>query len=232
MLTRRQALFAAGASVATLALSPLAFARPEAKGFTLPKLPYAEDALEPHIDAVTMKIHHSKHHQAYVNGLNDALKGHDKFLSMSVDEVLKNIKDVPADIRQKVVNMGGGHSNHVIFWETMGPKAGGTPTGALAKQIDEAFGSFDKFQTELTTKAATVFGSGWAWLVMNEKGKLEIVQKANQDSPFMVGQKPLLGVDVWEHAYYLKYKNVRPDYIKAWWNVVNWKAVADRAGAK
>lgn len=233
MLSRRQALVATGASVATLALSPLAHAEADdKKGFTLPKLPYAYNALEPHIDALTMTIHHDKHHAAYVAGLNDALKGKDKFLSMPVDKLLRNIKDVPADIRQKVTNMGGGHSNHTIFWEVMGPKGGGKPSGPLAKQINKAFDSFDKFQQKFSTLAVTLFGSGWVWLVKTEKGGLEVVQKPNQVSPYEAGQVPLLGIDVWEHAYYLRYKNVRADYVKAWWNTINWKAVADRAGTK
>ncbi len=226
-LDRRRAL-------AALALSPLAaLARPaddKVKGYTLPKLPYATDALEPYIDKETMQIHHGRHHLAYITGANNALKAHPDLLALPVEKLLADITKVPADIRQTVINMAGGHSNHSIFWEVMGPKAGGEPGGALGKQIDKAFGSFDKFKKQFSA-AAGIFGSGWAWLVKGEKG-LSIVQRKNQDSPYMDGLTPLLGLDVWEHAYYLKYQNKRPDYIAAWWNVVNWKAVADRAAAK
>jgi Fe-Mn family superoxide dismutase len=230
--TRREMLRTAGAGVATLSLASLAAGADEApKGYTLPKLPYAYDALEPSIDEKTMRIHHDKHHAAYVAGANNALKKHPKLLAKPVDALLADITSVPADIRRTVASMAGGHSNHTIFWEIMGPKGGGEPKGALAKSIDVKFGSFDKFQKELSTKAATVFGSGWAWLVVNPKKELEIIQRANQDSPYMTGHTPLVGIDVWEHAYYLKYQNVRPDYVKAWWKVVNWSAVSDRAAA-
>jgi Fe-Mn family superoxide dismutase len=231
-MDRRQVLKAAGLSVATLALSPLhALAQKEAAGYTLPKLPYGYDALEPSIDAETMKIHHGKHHQAYINNANMLLKGEPKLLAMPVDELLADVSKVPEKIRQGVINNAGGHSNHSIFWEVMGPKGGKGPSGALSKAIDGKFGSLDTFQKEFSTKAVTQFGSGWAWLVVNKKGELEIVQRANQNSPIMDGLKPVLGIDVWEHAYYLKYKNLRPDYVKAWWNVVNWAAVADRYAA-
>ncbi len=230
---RRQMLLAAGASAAALALTPLAAlaADEKPKGYTLPKLPYAYDALEPHIDAETMKIHHGRHHLAYITSANNLLKSEPKLLAMPVDELLADIKKVPEKIRQGVINAAGGHSNHSIFWEIMGPKGGGEPKGALAREIDKAFDSFEKFQKALTTAAATQFGSGWAWLVRGKKG-LEIVQRKNQDSPIMDGLKPLLGVDVWEHAYYLKYQNKRPDYLAAWWKTVNWSAVSDRAGAR
>ena len=232
--TRREMLRTAGAGFATLSLaslSALAADEDAPKGYTLPKLPYAYDALEPSIDEVTMRIHHDKHHQAYVTGANNALKKYPKLLAKPVDALLADIKSVPEDIRQTVANMAGGHSNHTIFWEIMGPKGGGEPKGELAKSIDGAFGSFDKFQKTFSTRATTVFGSGWAWLVVNAKKELEIVQRSNQNSPIMAGLSPILGVDVWEHAYYLKYKNVRPDYVAAWWKVVNWDAVADRAAA-
>jgi Fe-Mn family superoxide dismutase len=231
-LTRRQLLWGAGAGAAALALNPLAplsaLAADDKPGFTLPPLPYAYDALEPHIDAETMRIHHDKHHQAYVNNLNAALKDQPELLKKNVAEILADVKSVPEGVRQAVINNGGGHANHTIFWLIMGPKAGGQPTGPLAKAIDDAFGSFDKFQKQLSTAGATQFGSGWAWLVADSTGKLAVRKAANQDSPYMVGVTPLLGVDVWEHAYYLKYKNDRPGYIKAWWNVVNWKTVEDR----
>jgi Fe-Mn family superoxide dismutase len=232
--TRRQFLRTAGVSAATLALAPLARAEEKKadkkEGFTLPKLPYAYDALEPSIDAETMKIHHDKHHAAYVNNLNAALKDHLKPLPSSINAILRDIDSVPEAIRQAVINNGGGHANHSLFWVIMGPKGGGEPSGALAKAIDSAFGSFDKFQAKLSDLAAKRFGSGWAWLVVGEKGKLDALSTANQDSPLMKGQTPILGLDVWEHAYYLKYQNRRPDYIKAWWKVVNWKHVGDLYG--
>jgi superoxide dismutase, Fe-Mn family len=230
--TRREMLRTAGAGVATLSLASLAAGADEApKGYTLPKLPYAYDALEPSIDEKTMRIHHDKHHAAYVAGANKALAKHPKLLAKPVDALLADITSVPMDIRRTVANMAGGHSNHTIFWEIMGPKGGGEPKGALAKAIDAQFGSFDKFQKELSTKAATVFGSGWGWLVVNPKKELEIIQRANQDSPYMTGHTPLVGIDVWEHAYYLKYQNVRPAYVAAWWKVANWSAISDRAAA-
>lgn len=235
--TRRQFLAQTSAGVATLALVPTfgcqAAVEKKAEeekpvGYTLPKLPYAYDALEPSIDAKTMEIHYTKHHQAYINNANNALKDYPKLLAKPVDDLLRNISEVPDKIKKAVVNNAGGHSNHSIFWEIMGPK-GGEPGGALAKAIDKAFDSFDKFQKTFSTAGTTQFGSGWAWLVVGKKG-LEIVQRANQDSPLMDGLEPLLGIDVWEHAYYLKYQNRRPDYIAAWWKVVNWKAVEDRYG--
>ncbi|MFO0929217.1 MAG: superoxide dismutase [Gemmataceae bacterium] len=235
LLSRRQALTAAGASVTAAALAPFA-ARAEEKAATpkhyvLPKLPYSVDALEPHIDAKTMEIHHDKHHQAYINNALTILKGHAELLAMPVNDLLTHIKRVPDKLRQGAINNVGGHSNHTIFWEVMGPKGGGEPSGALAKDIDSTFGSFDKFQKLFSLAATTQFGSGWAWLVADDKGKLKVVQRKNQDSPIMDGLKPLLGIDVWEHAYYLKYQNRRPDYIAAWWKTVNWKAVSDRMGS-
>jgi superoxide dismutase, Fe-Mn family len=232
-LSRRQLLRGAGAGVAALALRPLApltalAAEGGKPGFTLPKLPYAYDALEPYIDAETMHIHHDKHHAAYVKNLNDALKDQPELLKKGIAEILANITTVPEKIRQAVINNGGGHANHTIFWQIMGPQAGGQPSGPLAKAINDAFGSFDKFKTDLSKAGATQFGSGWAWLVADKNGKLAIRKRANQDSPYMEGDTPLLGVDVWEHAYYLKYKNERPKYIAAWWNVVNWDAVNKR----
>lgn len=231
-LNRRQVLSALGAGVATLALGPrFLHAQAAPAGFTLPKLPYPVNALEPNIDAQTMEIHHDRHHAAYVANLNAALKDQPDLLKMPIDQLMRNIDKVPQMIRQAVINNGGGHANHSLFWEIMGPGAGGQPSGPVAKAIDDAFGSFDKFQTALTTAGTTRFGSGWAWLVVGEKGKLEVFSLPNQDSPLMTGKTPILGLDVWEHAYYLKYQNKRPDYIKAWWNVVNWKAVAERYAA-
>ena len=199
---------------------------------TLPKLPYMYDDLEPHIDAKTMEIHHTKHHQAYIDKLNAAIKG-TKFENMDINEVLKNINEVPENIRAAVRNHGGGHSNHSFFWAIMSPEGGGEPDGNLADAINSAFGSVKKFKEEFSTAAANRFGSGWAWLV-SDGGKLSIVSTANQDSPLMGKEvagcsgTPLLGLDVWEHAYYLKYQNKRPDYIKAFWEVVNWEEVQRR----
>ena len=193
---------------------------------TLPALPYPPDALEPHIDKQTMEIHHGKHHATYVNNLNAALEKHAELQSKSLEELLRGINSVPEDIRTAVRNNGGGHANHTMFWQIMGPKAGGQPTGAIADAIKSSFGGFDKFKEELKKAAVGRFGSGWAW-VISSGGKLTI-ETANQDSPVSDGQTPLLGVDVWEHAYYLKYQNRRPDYIDAWWNVVNWAEVNKR----
>ncbi len=191
----------------------------------LPALPYAHDALEPHIDARTMEIHHGKHHAAYVTNLNNALEGHAALETRSLTELLANIGSVPEAIRGAVRNNGGGHFNHSLFWKIMKPGGGGKPSGALAEAIDSTFGSFDAFKDKLTTAAATRFGSGWGWLYV-KNGKLELGSTPNQDSPLMEGGRPILGVDVWEHAYYLRYQNRRPDYLAAWWNVVNWEQVA------
>ncbi len=228
-LTRRQLLFAAGTGAAALALAPLAAAADAdpKPGYELPKLPYPYDALEPHIDAETMKIHHDLHHKAYVDSLNAALKDNPDLAKKPVDQLLLEIDKVPMEIRQRVINQGGGHANHTLFWEVMAKDAGGMPKGDLAKAIDEAFGGFDKFQTQMSTAATAQFGSGWAWLALN-KGKLQVIALPNQNSPLLQGMTPILGLDVWEHAYYLKYRNKRPDYVKAWWNVVNWDNVAAR----
>ena len=190
---------------------------------TLPKLPYAYNALEPYIDEQTMTIHHTKHHQAYIDKLNGAVKG-TKFENIDVNEILKKISEVPENIRMAVRNHGGGHSNHSFFWQVMAPKAGGMPTGKIGEAIGKTFGSFDKFREDFANAGMNRFGSGWAWLVVNG-GKLEVYSTANQDSPLMEGKTPILGVDVWEHAYYLKYQNKRADYLSAWWNAVNWHQV-------
>jgi Fe-Mn family superoxide dismutase len=195
--------------------------------YTLPNLPYATNALEPFIDTMTMEIHQGRHHKAYVDNLNKALEGHADLQSKPIAQLLREISQVPDSIRQAVINNGGGHANHAMFWEIMGPGAGGKPSGPLADDINAAFGDFASFQTQLKQAGVTRFGSGWAWLVLAD-GKLKVLSTANQDSPYMTGQAPIMGVDVWEHAYYLKYQNKRPDYLDAWWNVVNWKAVADR----
>ena len=192
--------------------------------YTLPELPYAYDALEPFFDEETMHLHHDKHHQTYVNNLNAAIEKHPEFFDKTVEELVAYLDRLPEDIRVAVRNNGGGHLNHTMFWEWLAPNAGGAPTGDIAAAIDEAFGSFDDFKAEFKAAATGRFGSGWAWLVVNN-GKLEITSTPNQDSPLMDGQTPVLGLDVWEHAYYLKYKNVRPDYIEAFWNVVNWDKV-------
>jgi superoxide dismutase, Fe-Mn family len=189
--------------------------------YELPPLSYPFNALEPHIDAKTMEIHHDKHHQAYITNANNALKDHPDLAAKPVDELIANLNQVPESIRTVVRNNAGGHSNHSFFWKIIGPNAGGAPKGKLADAINSTFGGFDAFKEKLQAAGAGRFGSGWAWLVVN-KGKLEITSTANQDSPIMEGQKPVIGVDVWEHAYYLLYQNRRPDYLKAWWNVVNW----------
>jgi Fe-Mn family superoxide dismutase len=198
--------------------------------FTLPPLPYAPDALEPHIDKMTMEIHHGKHHNAYVTNLNKALESAPDLASKTLAELLaNNCAIVPEGIRTAVRNNGGGHANHSMFWTIMGPGAGGAPTGALAEAITGAFGGFDQFKEKFGAAATTRFGSGWAWL-LKKGGKLEITSSANQDSPLMEGIEPVMGLDVWEHAYYLKYQNRRPDYIGAWWSVVNWTEVSKRFG--
>jgi Fe-Mn family superoxide dismutase len=202
--------------------------------FTLPPLPYGFDALEPHIDAKTMEIHHGKHHQAYVNNLNAALEKAPELQSKSIEELLKNVNSAPEAVRTPIRNNGGGHWNHSFFWRLMGAKAGGQPSGALGDAIKSTFGGFDKFKEQFAAAGVGRFGSGWAWL-LNDGGKLSITSTPNQDNPLMEGKSPnsvLLGLDVWEHAYYLKYQNRRPDYIAAWWNVVNWGDVGKRFGAK
>ncbi|MGI9090448.1 MAG: superoxide dismutase [Gemmatimonadaceae bacterium] len=198
--------------------------------FPLPPLPYAFDALEPSIDAMTMEIHHDKHHAAYVNNLNAALEKAPELQSKSLDDLLQNLDAVPESIRATVRNNGGGNWNHTMFWEIMSPNGGGEPTGKLADAINKAFGSFDEFKKQFAAAATTRFGSGWAWLV-NDGGNLTIVSTPNQDTPVMEGKHPILGLDVWEHAYYLKYQNKRPDYIAAWWNLVNWEEVSKRFDA-
>jgi Fe-Mn family superoxide dismutase len=195
--------------------------------YTLPNLPYPSDALEPHIDKMTMEIHHGKHHKAYVDNLNKALEGNAALGNKPIEQLLREINQVPENIRQAVINNGGGHANHSMFWVIMGPKAGGQPSGPLADDIKSTFGDVASFQQQLKTAATGRFGSGWGWLVLGD-GKLKIISTANQDSPYMQNLVPILGIDVWEHAYYLKYQNRRPDYVDAWWNVVNWNAVAQR----
>ena len=194
---------------------------------SLPPLPYAFNALEPHIDAKTMEIHHGKHHQAYVTNLNAALDKHPELHSKTIEDLLKGINSVPDDIRTPVRNNGGGHANHTMFWEIMGPDGGGAPSGAIGDAINSSFGGFDKLKEEFKKAAIGRFGSGWAWVIDNG-GKLVVESSANQDSPLMEGKKIVFGIDVWEHAYYLNYQNRRPDYVDAWWNVVNWDAINKR----
>ena len=198
--------------------------------FELPQLPYAYDALEPHIDKETMNIHHTKHHNTYVTNLNNALEGNEELLSKSVEEVISNLDAVPESARTAVRNNGGGHANHTLFWQVIAPNAGGEPTGELADAITGKFGSFDAFKEEFAKAATTRFGSGWAWLAVNN-GELEVTSTPNQDSPLMEGKTPVLGLDVWEHAYYLNYQNRRPEYINSFWNVVNWDEVSKRYSA-
>jgi Fe-Mn family superoxide dismutase len=223
-------LAAAGAAASLLAPAGRALAQAAASappaGYTLPKLGYAYDALEPHIDAETMTIHHDKHHQAYIDKLLAALKDHPDLLAKSPTDLISNLKSVPEDIRTAVQNQGGGHVNHTFFWKIIGPNKGGDPKGPLAEAINKKFGDFAKFKEQFNAAATGRFGSGWAWLVKGPEG-LEIVSTANQDSPLSMGKTPIIGLDVWEHAYYLKYRNLRPDYIKAWWNVVNWDQAAE-----
>lgn len=195
---------------------------------SLPKLPYAYDALEPHIDALTMEVHHARHHQAYVNNLNAALEKHPEWMDKPIESLIRKLGEVPDDIRTAVRNNGGGHLNHTFFWESMGPAGSRVPVGTLAEAIDKAFGGFDAFKEKFALAATTRFGSGWAWLVKNPDGSLEVLSTANQDNPLTDGKQPVLGLDVWEHAYYLKHMNKRPDYVAAWWHVVDWDAVEER----
>jgi len=195
--------------------------------YTLPALPYPTDALEPSIDKMTMEIHHGRHHKTYVDNLNKALEGQAALGDKPIEQLLRDINSVPQNVRQPVINNGGGHANHSMFWQIMAKGAGGKPSGPLADDIGKAFGDFAAFQAKIKEAALGRFGSGWAWLVLAD-GKLQVLSTANQDSPYMTGQTPLLGVDVWEHAYYLKYQNKRADYVDAWWNVVNWNGVAER----
>lgn len=193
--------------------------------YKLPELNYKYDALEPHIDKETMEIHHTKHHQGYTNNLNGALDKHPELKDKDLEDILKNINDVPEDIKTAVRNNGGGYLNHKLYWETMAPASDKTPTGSLKDAMDEAFGSFEDFKEKMTEAAKTRFGSGWAWLVLKDDKTLDVISTANQDSPLMDGLRPLLGVDVWEHAYYLKYQNKRPEYLENWFKVINWEKV-------
>lgn len=196
--------------------------------FQLPPLPYAYNALEPHIDARTMEFHHDRHHQAYVNNLNTAIARHPELRDRQIDQLLRDLNSIPEDIRTSVRNNGGGHANHTMFWEIMGPNGGGEPTGEIANAINQTFGSFESFKEQFNSAGGTRFGSGWVWLIRNADGQLQITTTANQDSPLMEGNYPIMGNDVWEHAYYLNYQNRRADYLKAWWNTINWDVVNRR----
>ncbi len=238
-IDRRHFLFLLGASVGAFALDSHASAEkaPISQGTTtgntisLPPLPYAYDALEPHIDQATMQFHHDKHHAAYVKNLNAALDKHPELKSKTVEEMLRNLNSVPADIRKIVANNGGGHVNHSMFWQIMKSQGGGEPTGAIASAINQSFGSFAAFKKQFNEAGTGRFGSGWVWLVRNKNGKLEVTTTANQDSPLSEGKYPIMGNDVWEHAYYLKYQNRRPEYLDAWWNVLNWDEINKRFAA-
>ncbi|HYG21494.1 MAG TPA: superoxide dismutase [Verrucomicrobiae bacterium] len=235
MMTRRHAIRTTAVAVIAAAATPHIVTHAASAGnapgasspFTLPKLPYAEDALEPHIDAQTMQIHHGRHHAAYVSNLNKALADSQAGGSRSIEELIQNLNSLPESVRTAVRNNGGGHYNHSLFWQMMKKNGGGEPRGELAKAIESGFGNFSDFKTKFNEAATKVFGSGWAWLVLQD-GKLAILGTPNQDTPLSTGAQPLLGVDVWEHAYYLKYQNKRADYLSAWWNVVNWDFVAER----
>lgn len=233
---RRSFLCAAGAAtfmtVSAGGLGRAFAADPAPTGpFTLPDLPYKPDALEPHIDAATMGLHHDKHHQAYVTNLNKALADHGDLAKLPLEELLTKLDEVPDAVRTAVRNNGGGHANHSMFWQIMGPPGGEGPDGDLKAAIDSDLGGLEKLQTDFNAAGGRVFGSGWVFVTVDKDGKLELVSKPNQDTPLMEGKRVLIGNDVWEHAYYLKYQNKRADYLKAWWNVVNWKAVGERYAA-
>ncbi|HOB16311.1 MAG TPA: superoxide dismutase [Defluviitoga sp.] len=196
--------------------------------FELPKLPYAYDSLEPYIDARTMEIHYTKHHATYVNKLNEALAKHPELMNKGIEDLLKDLDNIPSDIREAVRNNGGGHYNHTLFWNIMGPNGSRKPVGKLAQALEKTFGNFEKFKSEFSNSAINRFGSGWAWLVMDNYGHLAVMSTPNQDNPISVGLSPIFGIDVWEHAYYLKYQNRRAEYIESWWNVVNWDEVEKR----
>ncbi len=242
-LNRRHFLFLLGISAASYTLNACAFAEDSPKensskteeiskaksgAIQLPSLPYGYDALEPYIDAKTMTFHHDKHHAGYVKKLNAALDKHPELKDKNIEDLLRDLKSVPADIRKSVRNNGGGHVNHSMFWRIMKPKGGGEPSGALASEINKEFGSFANFQEQFNKAGGGRFGSGWVWLVLADKKKLEVMTTANQDSPFSEGKYPIMGNDVWEHAYYLKYQNRRAEYLKSWWNVLNWDEINQR----
>jgi Fe-Mn family superoxide dismutase len=236
-LNRRHFLVLLGASAGAFALDNGAWAQNAPKpattegAFKLPPLPYAYNALEPHIDEATMRFHHDKHHAAYVNNLNAAIAKYPQLKGKTVEDLVRNLDSVPDDIRTTVRNNGGGHINHTMFWEIMNPNGGGEPTGVIAAAIQKDFGSFAAFKTQFNDAGSTRFGSGWAWLVLAKGGKLEVMNTPNQDTPLTEGKYPVMGNDVWEHAYYLKYQNRRADYLNAWWNVLNWDEINKRFDA-
>jgi superoxide dismutase, Fe-Mn family len=231
-IERRTLLLSAAAAAATTAVNPrFVWAAEEAGPFNLPPLPYDFGALEPSIDAQTMELHHDKHHAAYVKKLNEAVKDHAKVAAMPLEEILAKLPELPEDIRTAVRNNGGGHANHSMFWQVMGKSDGGTPDGDLKTAIDTDLGGLDKLKEDFNDKGGKVFGSGWVFVAVTPDSKLSLLSKPNQDTPLMEGGRVLFGNDVWEHAYYLKYQNRRPEYLKAWWDVVNWKAVGERYAA-
>jgi superoxide dismutase, Fe-Mn family len=227
-MQRRHFIYGLGILGATSACPTAANALEKTRKFTLPPLPYAYNALEPYIDARTMEFHHDKHHAAYVKNLNTALENYPQLQGKLIEDLLRNMDSIPEAIRTTIKNNGGGHANHTMYWEIMGPKAGGEPTGKLADELVKTFSSFTAFQNAFNEAGTKRFGSGWAWLVRTKDGKLKVTSTANQDSPLMTGDYPIMGNDVWEHAYYLSYQNRRPEYLKAWWQVVNWSAVNQR----
>jgi Fe-Mn family superoxide dismutase len=230
LITRRCLVRGAAVAVAAATLPRVALAQGSAGPFKLDPLPYPTNALEPHIDALTMEIHHDRHHQAYVNGLNAAVKDHSQVAAMPLQDILAKLNEMPEAVRTALRNSGGGHANHTMFWQIMGPN-GGKPAGELAAAIDRDLGGLDKFQADFNAAGGRVFGSGWVFVTVARDGKLALETKPNQDTPLMQGKHALFGNDVWEHAYYLKYQNRRPDYLKAWWNVVNWAKVGERYAA-
>lgn len=227
MLDRRGFL-AGAAAFSTYVVADRSWAQATQGPFKLPALPYAFNNLEPHIDAMTMELHHDKHHASYVNNLNEAVSGHGELAKRSLEEILANLNNVPENIRTKVRNNGGGHANHTMFWQVMGPGGGGQPQGALQAAIARDLGGLERLQQDFNSAAAGVFGSGWAFVTVTKEGRLALETRPNQDTPLMTGGRVLFGNDVWEHAYYLKYQNRRPEYLRAWWNVVNWNAIAER----
>lgn len=225
----RRGFLTGSAALSTYVVTGRSWGQATQGPFTLPPLPYAADSLEPHIDARTMELHHDRHHAAYVNNLNEAVRDHGELARQPLQEILANLNNVPESIRTKVRNNGGGHANHSMFWQVMAPPGqGGQPEGELKAAIDRDLGGMERFQQDFNNAAAGVFGSGWAFVTVGNDGRLALVTRPNQDTPLMDGERVLFGNDVWEHAYYLKYQNRRPDYLKAWWNVVNWKGIGDR----
>jgi len=224
----RRGFLAGAAAFSTYVVTDRSWGQATQGPFQLPPLPYPANSLEPTIDALTMELHHDRHHAAYVNNLNEAVRDHGEVAKRSLEEILANLNNVPEIIRTKVRNNGGGHANHSMFWQVMGPDSSGKPEGELQKAVERDFGGLEQLQNQFNSAGGSVFGSGWVFVVVNKDGRLEITTRPNQDTPLMKGEHVLFGNDVWEHAYYLKYQNRRPEYLKAWWNVVNWKTIGDR----